>query len=147
WLPQLRGAAWQPAELVADHVRALGAGPLIEVASSDRHTVKPWFQGRIDYAPPVYDLKDEGFALIGGRIARVGGAPVATLAFRHGRHVVDVFVWPAQALQAERASQVRGFNVLHWSDASMQFWVVSDADAAELERFASAWRARAAAPR
>lgn len=131
--------------LVADHVRALQVGPLTEVVSTDRHTVKPWFQGRLDYAPPVFDLGVEGFPLIGGRIEHVRGNVVATLAYRSNRHVIDVFVWPSSDRIAPTRSVRRGFNVLHWADGSMQYWAVSDLERTEMERFAQLWRERVAA--
>jgi anti-sigma factor RsiW len=131
-----------PAELVADHVRVLKTGPLFEVASNDRHTVKPWFQGKLDYAPPVIDLEAEGFPLLGGRVEHVAGAPVAALAYASRRHIVNVFVWPADGEHAPQSTQRSGFNLLHWSDGAMQVWVVSDLDAVEMERFGQAWRAR-----
>ena len=134
------------AELVADHVRALRTGPLTEVASTDRHTVKPWFQGRLDYAPPVFDFAAEGFVLKGGRVERVRGEAVATLAYARQRHMIDLFVWPSEATTLPVRSVSRGFNVLHWADGSMQFWAVSDVEGAELERFARLWQARAARP-
>ena len=133
------------AELVADHVRALQVGPLTEVVSTDRHTVKPWFQGRLDYAPPVFDLAAQGFPLMGGRIEHLRGNAVAALAYARNRHVVDVFVWPSAAQSAPLRSQHRGFNVLHWADGSMQYWAVSDLERAEMERFAQLWREQAAA--
>lgn len=131
--------------LVADHVRALQVGPLTEVVSTDRHTVKPWFQGRLDYAPPVFDLGAEGFPLMGGRIEHVRGNVVATLAYKSNRHVIDVFVWPSGAQTAPMRSVRKGFNVLHWADGSMQYWAVSDLERAEMERFAQLWRERVAA--
>lgn len=135
-------------ELVADHVRSLRAGPLLQVASSDRHTVKPWFQGKLDYAPPVLDLAEEGFPLLGARLEQVDRQAVATLVYGKHGHMVDLFVWPAPARQAaaSRLTQVRGFNVMHWGDASMQFWVVSDMDTVELAHFVQALQARRQAP-
>ena len=136
------------AELVSDHVRALRVGRLTQVVSTDRHTVKPWFQGRLDYAPPVFDLAAQGFPLMGGRVERVRGSVVATLAYARNRHVIDVFVWPSVDGSAPVRivnSVHRGFNVLHWADGSMQYWAVSDVESAELQRFAQAWAAQAAA--
>ena len=133
------------AELVADHVRALQVGPLTEVVSTDRHTVKPWFQGRLDYAPPVFDLAAQGFPLMGGRIEHLRGNAIAALAYARNRHVVDVFVWPSAAQSVPLRSQHKGFNVLHWADGSMQYWAVSDLERAEMERFAQLWREQAAA--
>lgn len=131
--------------LVADHVRALQVGPLTEVVSTDRHTVKPWFQGRLDYAPPVFDLAAEGFALMGGRIEHVRGNVVATLIYSRNRHVIDVFVMPGTEQQPPLRSTHKGFNVLRWADGSMQYWAVSDLERAEMERFAQAWQGLAAA--
>ena len=133
------------AELVAAHVRALKVGPLIEVASSDRHTVKPWYQGRLDYAPPVPDLAADGFPLAGGRVEHVREGAVAALVYARNRHLIDVFVWPADAAAAVRPSLHRGFSVVHWADGSMQYWAVSDVERGELERFARLWQARTAA--
>lgn len=127
-------------ELVGDHVRSMGMGPLIEVASSDRHTVKPWFQGKLDFAPPVPDLSAEGFPLLGGRIDRVGGKAVAALAYMRDQHILNVFVWPADHDQAPQVAVRKGFNLQHWSEGAMQVWVVSDAEAGEVERFSVAWR-------
>ena len=127
-------------ELVGDHVRSMGMGPLIEVASSDRHTVKPWFQGKLDFAPPVPDVSAEGFPLLGGRVERVGGKAVAALAYARDRHIINVFVWPAGRPQAPQVAVRKGFNLQHWSDGAMQVWVVSDAEAGEVERFSVAWR-------
>ena len=127
-------------ELVGDHVRSMGMGPLIEVASSDRHTVKPWFQGKLDYAPPVPDLSAEGFPLLGGRVEHVGDKAVAALAYARDRHIINVFVWPAGRAQAPQVVVRKGFNLQHWGDGAMQVWVVSDAEAGEVERFSVAWR-------
>lgn len=132
------------ASLVAGHVRALQEGPLVEVVSSDRHTVKPWFQGRIDYAPPVLDLAAAGFPLTGGRIEHVRGRAVATLAYEHRRHVVDLFVWPSDERRELAHRVYRGFNVLTWADGSMRYWAVSDMDRSEVAAFARAWQEQAA---
>jgi anti-sigma factor RsiW len=147
----LAQSAWQSwglqPQLVAHHVRALQTGALVDVASSDRHTVKPWFQGRIDYAPPVLDLADQGFALSGGRIEHLRGTPVATLAYLSDRHVIDLYVWPGDgATAAPRAGGERGFNLLRWSDGAMQYAAVSDVELHRLQRFAALWRQRRADP-
>jgi anti-sigma factor RsiW len=141
FVPRLIMQDSMPAALVAEHVRALKAGPLFEVASSDRHTVKPWFQGKLAYAPQVVDLQTQGFPLLGGRVDHIKGKMTAALAYSQGRHIINVFVWPSdQKQEAERAVQ-SGFNLLHWSDGVMQVWVVSDMENKELERFGLAWRA------
>ncbi|MBV8500655.1 MAG: anti-sigma factor [Paucibacter sp.] len=130
-------------EIVAAHVRALQVGPLFEVASSNRHQVKPWFQGRIDYAPPVLDAVP-GFTLLGGRVQAIQGQPTAVLAFQLRLHKIDLFIWPATGREsAPERTQLRGFNLMHWSDGAMQYWAVSDLDGRELEGFGTAWRAAA----
>jgi len=141
-LPALTTLAGGPmdADLVADHVHSLAEGPLIEVASTDRHTVKPWFQGKLDYAPPVLNLADDGFPLTGGRIDHLRGQATAVLVFEHRKHVLNLFIWPASRVEAESRLQRRGFNIVHWSDGSMQYWAVSDMDAGEIEHFGQAWR-------
>lgn len=145
--PRIAGDGPLPDELVAAHVRALQVGPLYEVASSDRHTVKPWFQGRLDYAPTVIDapLREQGFALLGGRVQAVQGRPTATLAYQVRLHKIDLYQWPTEHGTAPEKLQRRGFNLVRWGDGAMQYWAVSDVDGAELERFAAAWRTAAAA--
>jgi len=144
--PRLNNDLTLPDELVAAHVRALQVGPLYEVASSDRHQVKPWFQGRLDYAPTVLDepLREQGFALLGGRVQAVQGRPTAVLAYQIRLHKIDLYAWPAERGAAPEKLQRRGFNLVRWSDGAMQYWAVSDMDGAELERFAATWRAAAA---
>lgn len=129
-------------ELVAQHVRALRDGPLTQVASNDRHNVKPWFQGKLDYAPPVIDLADEGFVLQGGRVDHQRGADVAVLVYQRRLHVIELFVWPAEREQAARSLSERGFQVVSWADRSMRYGAVSDVERAELERFVRLWRER-----
>lgn len=148
-VPRLGSDGPLPDELVAAHVRALQVGPLYEVASSDRHTVKPWFQGRLDYAPTVLDapLREQGFALLGGRMQAVQGHATAVLAYQVRLHKIDLYQWPAERGAATEKLQRRGFNLVRWSDGAMQYWAVSDVDGAELERFAAAWRTAAAAAR
>lgn len=148
----LGGLQWQATraagdladELVAGHVRALQVGPLFEVASSSRHQVKPWFQGRLDYAPTVLDGVP-GVPLLGGRVQVIQGHPTAVLAYQLRLHKIDLFVWPAQRELVPERLQRRGFNLVHWRDDTMQYWAVSDLDAAELAQFGAAWREAAQA--
>lgn len=130
------------AEFVSNHVRALQVGPLTEVVSTDRHTVKPWFQGKLDYAPPVMDLGSAGFPLLGGRVEHLHGNDVATLAYARNRHMIDLYVWPSSSTSPQVTATYRGYNVLHWSDSAMQYWVVSDLERRELESFTQRWRER-----
>ena len=130
--------AWRVSEdfavaAVASHVRATLADHLIEVASSDQHTVKPWLSARLDYSPPVQDLANEGFTLIGGRLDYLERRPVATLVYRYRKHTIDVFVRPdASRAPMSAMRTVRGFNVAHAGGASMDWLAVSDAEPAAL---------------
>jgi anti-sigma factor RsiW len=145
WVQRLATNEPLDAELVAEHVRALRAGPLTQVLSSDRHTVKPWFQGRLDYAPPVLDLASDGFPLLGGRVGQLRGTAVATLTYTRNRHLLDVFIWPSAAQQLPVLGLHRGFSVVHWADGSMQYVAVADLDRSEIERFARLWQERSSA--
>ena len=129
--------------VVADHIRALQPGHLQDVASTDQHTVKPWFDGRIDFAPPVRDFAAEGFPLKGGRLDYLDGRPVAALVYQRDKHIIDLYVWPAAggaALRPAGARSVQGYNVEHWNAGGMTFWAVSDVEAAQLADFAGLWK-------
>ncbi|MBV8125659.1 MAG: anti-sigma factor [Burkholderiaceae bacterium] len=146
WLQRLDGGTPLDQALVANHVHALQQGTLMAVVSTDRHTVKPWFQGRLDFAPPVFDLANDGFPLLGGRTERVKGQVVAGLVYARNKHMIDLFVWPSADRSTPMPVVYRGFNVLHWSDGAMQYWAVSDLERAQMERFAQAWQQRATVP-
>ena len=127
-------------QAVAGHIRALQPGHLTDVPSSDRHTVRPWFDGRIDYAPPVRDFAGAGFPLVGGRLDYLGGRPVAALVYRRDRHLIDLYVWPAEGETTPAARARNGYAVVTWRDAGMAFLAVSDLEAAQLLEFARLWR-------
>lgn len=124
-------------EAVASHVRATLGQRLVDVASSDQHTVKPWLSARLDFSPPVRDLKLSGAVFLGGRIDYLGGHPVAALVYKQREHVVDAFVWPTQESDsAVQAQSQRGFNARHWVHGGMRYWVVSDLNQDELATLA-----------
>ena len=122
-------------EAVATHVRATLNNHLIEVASSDQHTVKPWLSARLDYSPPVQDLANEGFALSGGRLDTLDKHRVATLVYRYRQHTIDVFVRPESARAPSALRTVRGFNVAHATGSGMDWLAVSDVSADVLTAF------------
>lgn len=144
----LAGVVWLQAgqtsfadELVSDHVRSMMAGHLIDVATSDRHVVKPWFDGKVAFAPTVLDLADKGFPLAGGRLDYVRGQRAAALVYRRRLHVINVFVLPAAAADRfGRDRAVKGYNLVHWSAGGLAYWAVSDLDPHDLAAFRDLYR-------
>jgi anti-sigma factor RsiW len=133
-------------EAVATHVRATLNNHLIQVASSDQHTVKPWLSARLDYSPPVQDLSGEGFALTGGRLDMLNKQRVATLVYSHRLHTIDVFVRPESAPAPSTLRTVRGFNVVHATGSGMDWIAVSDVSADELTQFVQRLAQQTATP-
>ncbi|CAN0621456.1 putative transmembrane anti-sigma factor [Burkholderia multivorans] len=134
-------------ELVASHIRAGLSARDLDVVSTDRHTVKPWFNGRLDYAPPVVDLGANGFALAGGRLDYVGQRRVAVLVYRYRQHLIDVYVFPGADGPAARAAVRQGYALERWQAAGMTWWAVTDAEPSALAAFRAALTARVTAPR
>lgn len=128
-------------QVVAGHIRALEPGHLEDIVSSNEHNVKPWFDGRLDFAPPVKDLASANFPLAGGRLDYLDNRTVAALVYRHGEHVIDLFIWPAPGDRAPEAAAYHGYNAVHWTDGGMTFWAVSDLELNQLQDFVRLWRA------
>ena len=125
-------------EAIADHIRALMPGHLSDVESTDQHTVKPWFDGKLDFAPPVENFAAQGFPLIGGRLDYLAHHPAAALVYQRRKHFISVFLLPAtgEPDRAESQTTERGYNVISWTRGAMNYWLVSDLNPAELEELA-----------
>jgi anti-sigma factor RsiW len=127
-------------EVVASHVRSqMLSSHLFDVESTDQHTVKPWFQGKLDFAPAVHDLSKDGFVLAGGRLDYVNGRVVAALVYRRRQHVVNLLTWPARAGEPEASTTSetkQGYHLVHWRRERMDWWAVSDLNLPELMEFA-----------
>ena len=130
-------------DVVSAHLRSLQADHLTDVPSTDQHTVKPWFNGKLDVAPPVVDLTAQGFTLLGGRLDYIDGKAVAAIVYRRRVHVINLFV--AQAADMERAAvrseMVQGFNVRRWTDQGLRFIAISDIGPDELAEFSDKFEA------
>jgi anti-sigma factor RsiW len=132
-------------QVLSSHIRSLMPGHLTDVASSDQHNVKPWFNGRVDMSPAVPRLDSAGFPLVGGRLDYVGGRPVAAVVYMRRQHVVNLFSWPVEdrAAQGATLSTEKGYHLLHWRSDGSEFWAASDVGRRDLEQFVALF-ARAA---
>ncbi len=127
-------------EIIDSHLRSLLGDHLTDVASSDKHTVKPWFAGRTELSPPGVDLVAQGFPLVGGRLDLIEGKPVPALVYRAGKHVINVFVLPSRAGDHAESVTRRGYTLRHWTQGDLGYWAVSDAAPDEFAKFEHAFR-------
>ena len=133
-------------EIADSHIRSLIGNHLVDVASSDQHTVRPWFEGKVDFAPAVPDLSARGFELIGGRLDYINGRPAAALVYQCRKHYLSLFIWPTgpakeavQSIRFEPQPAQRGYAVIHWKTGSMNYWAISEIRPEELRDFAEAF--------
>ena len=131
-------------QLIASHARSLLANHLTDVASSDQHTVKPWLDTKLDFAPTVVDLSSEGFPLIGGRLDYLDNRPVAALVYGRRKHFINLFIWPAaaDATRAPKTMTRQGYQLLHWADSDFNYWAVSDVNINDLQTFKQQFEAQ-----
>ena len=125
-------------EVISSHIRSLLASHLLDVPSSDQHTVKPWFDGKLKFSPPVQDFTTQGFPLMGGRLDYINGREVAALVYHRNKHIINLFIAPSESgrTEAVQSSAKDGYNVLHWARDGFEFWAVSDVSAGDLRAFA-----------
>ncbi|MBI3649587.1 MAG: anti-sigma factor [Acidobacteria bacterium] len=124
-------------EVIASHVRSLMADHLTDVASSDQHTVKPWFNGKLDFSPNVKDLAEQGFPLLGGRLDYLANRPVVALVYQRQKHRINLFIWPStkETDEAEKITARQGYQVIHWTTSGMTYWIISDLNESDLYEF------------
>jgi anti-sigma factor RsiW len=142
-MPQLTTTGMQD-QLVASHVRSLLAHHLVDVETSNRHVVKPWFNGKIDFAPPVIDLVDRGYPLAGGRLDYIDGRVVAAIVYHRRLHSINLFVRPAGGLASPVGFTSRhdGYSIVRWTRGGLEFWAVSDIEPNELDQFRDIFESR-----
>jgi mycothiol system anti-sigma-R factor len=129
-------------EVLSSHVRSLIGTHLVDVPSSDQHTVRPWFNGKLDFSPEVKDFASQGFRLVGGRVDYLGDRPVAALIYQRRQHFINLFTWPSTSSSSNGQSEVKqnGYNILNWTQNGMTYWAISDLQRSELDQFAQLYK-------
>jgi anti-sigma factor RsiW len=129
-------------EVLSSHLRSLIGTHLVDIPSSDQHTVKPWFNGKLNFSPDGRDFAQQGFPLIGGRIEYLDDRPVAALVYQRRKHLINLFLWPGPSTSTSGYSEMtkRGYNLVSWTQDGMIYWLVSDVQISELEQFARLYR-------
>jgi putative zinc finger protein len=124
-------------QIVDNHMRSLMPNHLTDVQNSDQHTVKPWFNGKLDFSPPVTDLSSQGFLLVGGRLDYINGQPVAAIVYQRKSHFINLFFWFSDNKEGvtKKASVTKGYNLIHWTNGNRNYWAVSDLNLSELDEF------------
>ena len=143
-LPRWRGNGgdqFLATQLIASHVRSLMASHLTDIVSSDQHTVKPWLDTKLDFAPPVFDLTNDGFPMVGGRLDYIESRPVAALVYQRRKHFINLFIWPAESVMtvADKTISHQGYQLVHWIDGDFNYWAVSDVSEGDLQLFKQAF--------
>lgn len=135
-------------EVLSSHLRSLMANHLEDIASTDQHTVKPWFDGKLDFSPPVVDLTSQGFPLIGGRLDYLDNRPVAALVYQRRKHIINLFIWPTANGEPNTVlgTSHQGYQLVHWIQGNMSFWAVSDVSSDDLQTFKQQLQAQIVAP-
>jgi len=127
-------------QVVDNHIRSMMADHLADVPSSDQHSVKPWFNGKLSFSPNVVDLAAKGFPLTGGRLDYMDNQNVAALVYRRRAHIINVFIYPASGDSSPVLTQRRGYNLIHWDSSGMEYWAISDLNASELQELVAMLR-------
>jgi anti-sigma factor RsiW len=147
WLNADKGTDPLVAQVISGHVRSLQQQHLMDVVSTDQHTVKPWFEGKLDFSPRVKDLAGEGFPLIGGRLDAIDGHSVAALVYKRRLHVINLYQWPSEGgAEAQASSREHGFTVIRWRADGMRYAAISDVNEGDLKQFVLAFQNEPGAP-
>jgi anti-sigma factor RsiW len=126
-------------QIVSSHVRSLLRDHLVNIPSSDQHTVKPWLDGKLSFSPAVVDLSAQGYPLLGGRLDYIKNTEVAVIGYKHCKHIINLFVWPiTQGPETDMSTEMlKGYHLVHWIEAGLNYWAISDLNLTKLQQFAT----------